>query len=136
MQALLITRKEVKVVETSGHYEDLKKLIGIESPITITERKIGDKYYDLWVDDEGLLKSDSHIQGCCLNAKELLMGNIIILSSNEQGESIGLSNSDIENIKKHIMVLGEKKSDKTLYITYHNYCFTLKEGDILLTYTI
>lgn len=136
MRALVITRKEIKIVSTSGNYEDLKKLIGIESPITVVERKIGDKYYDLWVDDEGLLKNDNHIQAWHWDGPmpECLVGNIVVLSSNEKGESIGLSNSDIINVLDRVITYNRgRECNNTLL--YCDNTYTFEKGDLILVYT-
>ena len=92
--------KEPEVVELpkDHDYHDLKKLLEISSPLTVVERKIGDKYYDLWIDDEGLFKEPKYLTGCCLNANEILCGNILIVNHGDNGETTGLSEDDIMNI--------------------------------------
>ena len=67
-------------------------------------RKIGKNYYDIWVDDEGLLKEKRYICGELISnkASEILVGNIVIAKSNEEGETIGLTYDDLEEIHKYI----------------------------------
>lgn len=102
---------EPKVVEFASKrkldYKDLKNLLGIESPITVAERKISGKYYDLWLDDEGLLKGEKTITGYCRNCEEALVGNIVIANRDDKGNTVGLTDEDIARIfdKKELSFL-------------------------------
>ena len=104
IKGVVITPNGLGVFEIKHTFENLKMLLDIDSPVDIQSRKIGDKYYDIWLDDEGLFKAEKgHLKGTalCKDAAEILVGNILILNSNEEGETTSLSEEDIENVKAH-----------------------------------
>ena len=72
--------------------------------IDIATRKIGDngKYYDIIVDDEGLLKSSPLVSAFNKDLKPMLVGNLIITKYNEDGETTTLTEEDITYLKQHI----------------------------------
>lgn len=101
MKLILCKPNEMaKVVELpkKHNYKDLKRLLEIESPLTCVSRKIGDTYYDFWCDDEGLFPKKKYLCGICRNAQELLCGNILIAGHDDEGNTIGLTEEDIEKI--------------------------------------
>ena len=97
---------KAEVVELQGDkidYLKMKELLEIDSPVTCVERKIGNEYYDLWLDDEGLLKpeKDRIVTGFLqFGGQELLVGNMLILKHDEEGNSVGLTDEDLENVFK------------------------------------
>lgn len=107
---------KAEVVEIEGDtidYLKMKEYLRIESPLTVVDRKVGDTYYDLWCDDEGLLKPecDRILSGVLLGdgangrITEILVGNIIIARHDGKGNSIGLSERDIDNIMKPLNII-------------------------------
>lgn len=94
--------EDAKVVELAKDhdYTDIKKLLEIDSPLTCIERKIGNKYFDIWCDDEGLLKDDKIVCGVLLQSEgqEILCGNLLIANHDEEGNTIGLSDKEIKMI--------------------------------------
>lgn len=131
MKSIIIKDGTYAIVETSGDYKDIKRLLEIDSPITIAERKIGDTYYDVWVDDEGLLKDTNRIVGLCMNARELLVGGIVILKCDSEGNTIGLNDKEIEEIQKNIIAL-----PKDLSVDYCDCNAVYESGDVFLTYSV
>lgn len=104
----------------------MKHYLGFDSPVTVVERKIGNHFYDLWVDDEGLLKSSEEriVSGVCVNGNEVLVGNMLILKHDNAGNSIGLTDKEIKDIlmpthitntKDYCEFLGEKKQDVRIH---------------------
>lgn len=95
-----------EIVELEGQdtidYKKMKELLGFDSPVTVVERKIMGEYYDLWLDDEGLLKdSDERIISGVLVSREgteYLIGNILILRHDDEGNSIGLNEEQIDKV--------------------------------------
>lgn len=98
---LLSPTGEPEVVEIKKDYRDVKRLLEIDSPVTIAYRQIGGKYFDLWIDDKGLFKEqpDGTILGCayCENATEILAGKILI-ANNQDDDMASLTDEDIELI--------------------------------------
>ena len=113
MKFILIKAGEkAEVIELQGDtidYLKMKEYLQIDSPITCVERKIGSKYYDLWLDDEGLLRDEESriVSGVLMNegSTELLIGNMLILKHDEEGNSIGLTDEEIKELKmpQHIV---------------------------------
>lgn len=85
-------------------YKQMKKFLEIDSPVTVVERCIGGKYFDLWVDDEGLFKEERIITGIFVNhrkgtaGEELLCGNMLILKHDNEGNSVGLTDEEIKEV--------------------------------------
>lgn len=79
-------------------YLDIKALLEIESPLTCVERKIGNAYYDVWADDEGLYPETKYASGLCINAREILCGNILIAKHDNEGNLIGLTKEQQDKI--------------------------------------
>lgn len=109
MKSLLIDvlNEEVKVVEVENGLEDYYKYLNCDC-IDIASRKIGRKYYDIVVDDEGLLKSEPKISAINDLGGVMLVGNLMVLNSKD-GELTTLTNDDIKYIKKRIVKLGTRK---------------------------
>lgn len=102
---LLSPSGEPEFVDVKKDYRDVKRLLGIDSPVTVVERCIGGKYFDLWIDDEGLFKQeqDGTILACgvCDNAQEILAGKILIVNHNGE-EMASLTNQDMELICENL----------------------------------
>lgn len=126
--------KEPEVVELNEKhdYKDIKKLLGIESPITVVDRKIGNKRYDLWIDDEGLLKSERFVGGVCLNYEELLCGNILIANHDGKGNIKGLTDDDLKNILKNGFVSSNEGMCESIEYSYWGVIKIDGRGQLLL----
>lgn len=68
----------------------------------IAHLKIGSKYFDLFVDDEGLLKTDQVPSAVDKDGNVLLVGNIVFANHDSEGETTSLSDEDIAIIKKNL----------------------------------
>lgn len=99
-------RPEIVEIPKEHDYTDIKSLMGLDSPLDCIERKIGRKVYDLWVDDEGLLKEDKTLTGILdhITATEILCGPILIVRHDGKGGMETLTEDDIINIKAHLAV--------------------------------
>lgn len=86
--------KEVDVEPTLDNYYDLLNC----DIIDIVDRKIGDGYYSIICDDEGLLKSDYRISSINKNKEPMLVGNLLITKHNYEGEDIGLTEDEAYQI--------------------------------------
>lgn len=94
------TIKEVECSELKDFYEHLEC-----DCFDIAHLNIGGKYFDFFVDDNGLFKENP--VPCAVNyfMKPLLVGNVIFANHNSAGETTDLSDEDIELIKKNIVHL-------------------------------
>lgn len=62
---------------------------------------------DMWVDDEGLMKSDNFLQTFVYEGRKLhqpYAGNVLILAHNDEGDTIGLTDAQVEHLTKHIQI--------------------------------
>lgn len=116
MKLALIKDGKVEAIELPKEhdYRDIKKLLEIDSPIDCIERKIGGKWFDLWIDDEGALKDDDEITAVTFTndgyACEFLLGRVLIAHHDSEGYTTGLSDDEIklvkENLKKDMLLSG------------------------------
>ena len=122
MKSLLldVVEKTTKVVNPET-LEDYYSMIGC-SCIDIVTRKIGKKYFDIIVDDNGLLKNDPIISAIDDLGRVMLVGSLIICGlADDEGELTDLSDKDIEYIKKRIIPLDTRMHDDLLMLTNCNY---------------
>jgi hypothetical protein len=103
LTGLLIDEKGAKVVDIPHTLDSLHATIKCHN-FDIATRLIGNKQFDIFVDDEGLLVHNPIINGFCIDADEVLAGNLLVLNSNEEGETLSLSTKDIEHILAFVML--------------------------------
>lgn len=115
MKLLLLSKGEAKVVELAEKhtYIDLKELMGLTEAydtLDCIQRCINGRYYDFWIDDEGLLKSDGWdrlpISAVTLEEQgkdicEAITGPVLIAMHDEEGATTGLSDDDITHIERY-----------------------------------
>ena len=103
----------MKVVYLNVENRELPKVIDIEDDfdvfyelikcryIDIVHRKIGHKYFDVICDDEGALKEDAITSAVDTQFRQMLVGNLIVSKSDDEGNLIDLSDEDIKQILRH-----------------------------------
>lgn len=122
MKALLLdtVEKTTKIVNPEGlsdYYEMLRC-----RTIDIVTRKIGRKWYDIIVDDEGLLKEDPLISAIDDFGRVMLVGSLIICGvADDEGELTDLNANDIQYIKKRIQKLDTRMHSDLLMLTQCSY---------------
>ena len=94
------TGRVTKVV-FEDNLENIYKLLDVDL-IDVATRKIGDRVHDFIVDDEGLLKGGAIPSVLDTNKEPMLVGNVLIVNSNEEGEFTSLTDEDIENLEQHL----------------------------------
>lgn len=68
-------------------------------------RKIGDKYFDIFVDDIGLFSDNPIPSALDENLQPMLVGNLVFANHDNEGNTTSLSDEEIQIIKdKSIMV--------------------------------
>ena len=120
---LLSPNEEPEVIIIKDDYREVKKVLEIESPVTCVQRKIGEKYFDIWIDDEGLLKDNVKGVAYCKDAYEVLVGKCLIANV-EGDEMASLTDEDLEIIYQQLVYVNENKQ-----ICYHS-----TAGDINVTF--
>ena len=99
-----VQNDEHRVVEIADkdHLGQFYDLIGCEC-IDIATRKIGGKYFDVIVDDEGLLVTNPICSAYDSKCRPMLAGNLVILGeANEEGNETSLSVHDVQLVKEAI----------------------------------
>lgn len=89
-----------KAMDIEDKLDVFYELIGCRC-IDIVQRKIGNKYFDVICDDEGALKEDALVSAVDTQFRQMLVGNLIISKSNDEGNLIDLSDEDIKQILRH-----------------------------------
>lgn len=74
----------------------------------IATRKIGDTYYDIYCDDEGLLKENLNISAINRNGEVMLVGNLLFTQHNAGGLTESEVAEILENTVKVILRSGDK----------------------------
>ena len=71
----------------------------------VATRKIGDKYFDLYVDDIGLFVEKPIVSVLDTDLKPMLVGNVIFANHDSRGETTSLTDADIEIINSSVIGL-------------------------------
>jgi len=70
----------------------------------ITYRSIGGTEFAVYCDDEGLLKQDPVPSAFTADGRPQLVGNLFIARIDEEGETISLTDSEIEQVIKQVRI--------------------------------
>ena len=113
MNVLLLdtSKPEPQIIDTEGGLNEWYRLIGCNL-IDITVYEIDGQEYDFIFDDEGLFQERAKPTVLTAEGEPLNVGNIVICKCDEEGAESGLNVSDIEAIRKHLVILTEK-TDQT-----------------------
>lgn len=95
--------------EEYGDYKRYYSLLDCDC-FDIQTRKFNGVYYDIYVDDEGLLKENNEVSVLTIDERsgkvvEAIVGNVFICKSNEEGQTISLTEEDVQNVLKTIATL-------------------------------
>lgn len=71
--------------------------------IDITTRSIAGRIFDFVCDDEGLLKPGAKISAIDSKRNPMLVGNLFICSSDEEGNSVSIDDEAIAHIKDNVL---------------------------------
>lgn len=98
-------RKEVEVEKINGSC--LKSMYDILNcdTVNVREFEVEGKYYDIWFDDEFLLKERNNVATFLIDygmyGKDIICGNWLIIKSDEHGECTGLNEEDMEILRRY-----------------------------------
>ena len=87
-----------QVVCIENTLEGLKKVIGCDY-VTCTEIEVEGKNFDVWSDDEALLK-ENPVPNLFIDENLILFGNLIFAKHDNEGGTIGIYNSEIRLLQK------------------------------------
>lgn len=92
----------IEKCELDGTLQDFYRVLKCDC-IDITCRKIAGREFDFVVDDEGLLKHPLRVSAVNSKREPMLVGNLFICASDEEGSSVSISDEDIDYIKEHTL---------------------------------
>lgn len=106
LNGLLITvepeKPSVTPVSIDHDFRAIQKIIDVNC-FDIVRAKIGGKYFDVYCDDEGLLKSDPILSAATKDGYGLF-GNLFICQNDGRGNSKSLTPEEILHITKHVFL--------------------------------
>ena len=82
------------IAEIDGSLSSYYQILGCDT-FDITSRRIGENYYDIYCDDEGLLKSNPIVSAISSDRQPMLVGNLFVTKTNDEGETISLTDEEI-----------------------------------------
>ena len=90
--------------------------------IDITRRKVGGKYFDIIVDDEGLFAEKPTVSAIDSNGDPALVGNLLFCNHDGQGGETSLSETDIALLQEFTTVIDvvDKKGKRDTAIVVKN----------------
>ena len=96
-----------------GSLDSLYQALEVDT-IDIVVRKIGNKYYDIVCDDNGLLYDDDKIVVSAISPtnKPMLVGNLFVCHHNEAGELTSLNDGEFSEIVENSIVCVDLRSGK------------------------
>ena len=112
---------------------EIKRLLEIDGFIDVATRIIGGEEFDIYIDDEFLLKENVKVAtAICKNAHEILMGNLLIVKHDEFGSIKSLDKEQVEKILSNIWFV-EKK-----HVVYNTSCgeFDVEIPNVVLLYEV
>ena len=92
------------IAEVDGSLSSYYKILNCDT-FDIAPRRIGENYYDIYCDDEGLMKSNYKVSAISSSGKRMLVGNLFVTKTNDEGETISLTDEEIEEVKRHLTPL-------------------------------
>jgi len=98
---LLIANDVAKVIDIEHTLDALHQAVNCRT-FDIATRFIGNRQFDIYVDDMGLLVEKPIFNGVAIDCDELLAGNLLILKSNAKGETLGLTMAEISHILTYV----------------------------------
>lgn len=105
------------VVTFVDNLQNIYNLLDVEL-IDVTERQIGKFTYDIVCDDEGLFKQDALPSAFNGKQEAQLVGNLLLVNHDEEGNFASLTDEQIEDLKEHLCVaMCSMSGDKTRVYT-------------------
>ena len=99
------SKMEVNAVEIEDKLEDFYKLINCNT-IDIVSRSVDGVVFDIVCDDEGLLKDEIVVSAMNHDFRAMLVGNLIFAHHDEEGGLVGLTDDEIDHIKRCTVFTG------------------------------
>ena len=88
----------------SGSLEDYYRILDCTT-FDIASRRIGENVYDIYCDDEGLLKCSPIVSAVSSDRQPMLVGNLFVTKTNDEGETISLTAEEIREVLASVINL-------------------------------
>lgn len=96
----------VRFIDSENVLEEMYKIIGCDL-VEIVQIKVGGKYFDVYCDEEFLLK-EKPVPTLFLSNEQVLCGNLIFTTCDEEGKLGGVTAEDIDKLIDFILVQAVK----------------------------
>ena len=83
----------VRHISPDNVLHDLYKILNCDL-VTCVEIEVGGKFFDVWADDEALLK-DKPVPNLYIDDELIFFGSVAFAKTDENGELVGLNSDDI-----------------------------------------
>ena len=84
----------VRYISPDNVLHDLYRILNCEL-VTCTEIEVNDKLFDVWSDDEALLK-DKPAPNLYIDDHLIIFGSVAFAKADEEGKLVGLSHEDVQ----------------------------------------
>ena len=118
MKVLVLSNGELKETEIGTELEDLQKIVGGYIEIPFLGDKLCDNGIDVIINEEGKLIEGMKAEIAIVDGKhgnilDIVYGNCIFASHDEEGETIGLNEAQIQIVTEELETVIELMSKKT-----------------------
>lgn len=119
MKVLVLSNGELRETEIGNELEDLQKIVGGYIEIPFLGDKFRDNNIDVIINEEGKLIEGMTAEIAIVDEKQgrildVVYGNCIFASHDEAGETIGLTEEQIEFVKEELETVIELMNKRTL----------------------
>ena len=119
MKVLVLSNGELKETEIGTELEDLQKIVGGWIEIPFLSHKFLDNGIDVIINEEGKFIEGLKAEIAIVDEKhgnilDIVYGNCIFASHDEEGETIGLNEAQIQIVTEELETVIELMSKKTL----------------------
>lgn len=99
--------KPVQCSELDDFYRELDADV-----FNIARRKIGGRYYDIFVDDMGLWREDPVVSAISPKMEPMLVGNLVFANHDDAGETTSLTDEDMDRIVHNLFLIRQVGDEK------------------------
>ena len=96
----------VRFIDSDNVLSELYRIIGCDL-VELVQVEVGGKFYDVYCDEEFLLK-EKPTPTLYLNAEQVLCGNLVFTTCDENGKLGGVTEEDIDKLIDFILIRAVK----------------------------
>ena len=104
MKAFLVNEKDAIEIEMDNNLDAYYDLLNCRC-FDIVSRKVGNTYFDIYCDDEGLLVDHPRVSAIDSATHPMLFGNLIFTHGNDEGETVGITDEDVKTIMDNVYMV-------------------------------